>query len=416
MPPDGGYRHGDRQCGGDRFDRGRSHRRRDVRTVDRQRPSALFAPPGLSPHRRCRDLRRLVDRRAVRFLRACRPARRGAGRGRAEHGSGRHAGQSAAGLSSAGLAVGRSVAADARVRALADPRFRRSVDLGRRADGGGADDGGPGGLHRRPRADPPALGVGAPGGRVPAGVGVLSPIRDGAHLHPSRPRRHADGLRLRAEGPELLELFPARGGEQLHRRVAGRARAAGAPRPAGLALRQSVLALRDRDRLLVRADLVDGRVVGRAGLRRALPRRGPVDEAQQLHPALRAEAHPALQRPVRAGRAPPFLERQLQVQQLDVLQHAAPPGSSRGLEPALSGAPAPRRRRIAATARELRQDVRARRIPAPLVPDDGPAGRRVARANSIPGSRTGALTTARPSTPVPTPSRSSTRSSRPRRA
>ena len=182
------------------------------------------------------------------------------------------------------------------------------------------------------------------------------------------------------KGPELLELFPARGGEQRHRRVAGRARAAGAPRPAGLALRQSVLALRDRDRLLVRADLVDGRVVGRAGLRRALPRRGPVDEAQQLHPALRAEARPAARRPVRAGRAPPFLERQLQVQQLDVLQHAAPPGSSRGLEPALPGAPAPRRGRIAATARELRQDVRAGRIPAPLVPDDGPAGRRMARA------------------------------------
>ena len=345
----------------------------------RERPSALPASSGVSPNRQCRDLRRLVVHCTFRLLHACRSARCRARRGGAEHGPRRDAGQPFAPIQPAGLAVGRVMAADTCVRALADPGFRRFGGLGGRPAGGGSDGRGAGGLHRRPRTDPPALGVGTPGGGAPARFGFLSPIRDRAYLHPSCPCRHADGLRLRAQGPELLELFPARSGQQLYRLVAGRTRAAGAPRPGGLALRQSVLALYRRDRFLVRAGLVDGRVVGRPGFRPALPEHGLFDEAQQLHPALRAEAHPAPRRPVRAGRAPPFLERELQVQQLDVLQHAAPPGSSHRVEPALSGAPALRRGRIAAIAGELWQAVLDRRVPREVVPDDGPAGRSVAR-------------------------------------
>ena len=88
------------------------------------------------------------------------------------------------------------------------------------------------------------------------------------------PGRYARGHRIRAQGPELLELLPAGGGKQPHRSVAGPAGPAGAPPPVRVALHQSVLALLHRMRVLVRVDLVDGRGMGSRDIRRPVPRRG----------------------------------------------------------------------------------------------------------------------------------------------
>ena len=276
--------------------------------------------------------------------------------------------------------MGGAVAGHARVLPLADARHGPPDRLGDCPDGRGADHGGPVGLHHRPRDGPPAVGVGAPVRRVPAVIGLLSALRHRAHLHPSRSRGYPVGRRVRTQGAELLELLPEGGGQQPHRILAGPAPAACTPPPAGVALVESVLALLLRMRALVRTDRVDGGRMGGRGLRRAVPRRGLLDEDQQLPPALRTAAHPSAQRQVRAGAAVARVERRPQARQLALLQHAAPCRSPRGGRPALPADAASRRGHVAAASGQLRQDVRARPVSAPLVRNHGPAGRRVARA------------------------------------
>ena len=369
------------ECGGDkRPERRYGRRARFGRAIVPQRPPALPRPRNLSLRNQRRDPRRLVDRPSARLLLVRQPVRSQARRGRAEHGSGEHARRPVVLVQAAGVDVGGAVAGHARLLSLADARRGPPGRLGDCPDGRGADHGGPVGLHHRPRDDPPARGVGAPVRRVPPVIGLLPALRHRAHLHPSRARRYPVGRRVRAQGTELLELLPERGGQQPHRILARPAPAACAPPPAGVALLESVLALLLRMRALVRTHLVDGGRMGDRGLRRAVPRRGLLDEDQQLPPALRTAADPPAQRKVRAGAAVACVERRPQAGQLALLQHATPCRPPRGGRPALSADAASRRGHVAATAGRVRKDVRSRPVSAPLVRNHGPAGRRVARA------------------------------------
>ncbi len=316
---------------------------------------------------------------SVRLSLACGPVRHRVGHGRAKHRP-ETARRPVVLAQARRVGLGRALSCDLRVRVPASFRRRISGVMGRRSDRTVPGSHGPAHPQCRPRHDAPSRRVGAPHRRIPDGICLLPAGGHGAHLRPSRPHRHAQGRRIRAEGSELLAIPAPICGPQLLGHLACRTGPAGAPPPAGLAPHEPGLALRSRNRRVVCAGLLDRRRLGRAGLRRHLRYGHFPAEDGRLRPALRIAAHPPARRSFRAGPPAAFLEHRLQVVQLVLLQRAASRRPPHRGNPALPAAATFRAGRGATTAGKLLGDGRPHNVSRTLVPEDGPAGRPMARA------------------------------------
>ena len=286
------------------------------------------------------------------FMAVAGPLDSGAGSRRTQYGPGVDIGTPPVLAQSAGLDLGVSLAGNADLRHMANPCRGSAGALGRRAACDHPDHGSAGRIRGRSRAGSPAHRLGTAARGIPARLRLVSAIRHRACLCPPRQGRHALRRGVRSQGREFLEVFPQGSRKQPHQFLESRGRTPGTAPFADVALQQPVLALRHRRCVLVCTGVLDERWLGGAGLR--LPRAvlRLLDEDQQLLSALRSAPGPPCERPLGKGAAATFLERRLEVQQLDVLQHAAPCGSSCGGIPPLSAAADCWRRRNRRSCRE----------------------------------------------------------------
>ena len=231
-----------------------------------------FAPLVVFPLLACAcAVGRLVDCGSARLF--C--VRRGSPRRRlrrpgAQHRPAHNARRPALRLQAVALALVGAVAGDVRLRVVANPARRPPGRVGSGADGAVAVRRGPVGLHHRPRAGAPARRVGTAVGRAAARQRFVPALCDRAHLHPPPARVHARRPGVAAQGRELLAVPAPRDRTQPAGRLALRAQPAGAAASAGLALHQPVLALLRAGGRVVRAGVLDGRPLGRAGVRGSL--------------------------------------------------------------------------------------------------------------------------------------------------
>ena len=127
----------------------RSFKREGYRAVVPKRASTFSARCRVSADIRCRNQRRLVDRRSAHLFHDCRPVGSCVREGRPEHGSRIEAGNQPVLVQPTCLALGAALAPDIRVHTLANLHRGASGLVGSRPDG--VDPGGrrPGDIHCR---------------------------------------------------------------------------------------------------------------------------------------------------------------------------------------------------------------------------------------------------------------------------